>query len=259
MSNDSGVIHEENLCPCGSGNRYGECCAKEGITYGFFEVSGKRIVFNVKEVNNHVRSLACFLNEKIIDPYNKKITISMETALGIIGGLYEILGSCLEPFQLNSSCKMGCNACCRHIIGTTAIEAQMVQRFVERTFGSEDKRRLASSIEKDLNRYPDPVPFQLEYSDHIQDEFFKRHAPCPFLSRGGLCGVYEARPLVCRMYLVFSDPILCKGGKEMAAYDAEYFLDVHRAVECLSLIVFQALDYSRHLPDWFANEFKENS
>jgi hypothetical protein len=71
----------------------------------------------------------------------------------------------------------------------------------------------------------------------------------------GASAVYEVRLLVCRIYIVFSDPGLCKIGKEMAVYEVQYFSDVHRATECLSLLVCGNLDRRRHLPDWFVNEF----
>jgi hypothetical protein len=40
-----------------------------------------------------------------------------------------------------------------------------------------------------------------------------------------------------------------------ASYEAEYFLHVDPALNCLSVLVYPKFNYNRHFPDWFVEEF----
>jgi hypothetical protein len=42
---------------------------------------------------------------------------------------------------------------------------------------------------------------------------------------------------------------------ETASYEAEYFLQVELALNCLSVLVYPKFNYNRHFPDWFTEEF----
>jgi len=39
--------------------------------------------------------------------------------------------------------------------------------------------------------------------------FHRQHRPCPFLDIDGTCSIYPVRPLTCRIYVSFSDPLRC--------------------------------------------------
>ncbi len=42
--------------------------------------------------------------------------------------------------------------------------------------------------------------------------------PCPFLSEAGACGIYEARPLACRIFHAMGDPENCRPGRNQIQY-----------------------------------------
>lgn len=91
----------------------------------------------------------------------------------------------LAPFM---SCKKGCSHCCRIDVQITTLEAELIQ------------------VRQGIPAHPAPQ-FTFGHRD-----------PCPFLVPDGSCGIYESRPLICRMYQVAGDPEHCQDGHEQLTY-----------------------------------------
>jgi len=250
------MIENGDVCPCGSGKTYKTCCSQKGISYGLFECEGKRVIFNVEETNRAVENLLRFLSDEVLVLYHHGEMLDMEKATEKLETVYDMLEHSLAPFSKNSSCQKGCTPCCHHIIETTPIEAEMVRRAIEKHPGHSAMMSLLSRIKKNSEHYPPPVTGNRKYDNDLQARHFEAYTPCPFLSEEGACMIYEARPLLCRMYMVFSDPRLCRIGDGMATYEADYYSQVYTGVQSLSLLVYRDLKHRRHLPDWFVNEFK---
>jgi len=89
-----------------------------------------------------------------------------------------------KPLSPLFSCKKGCSTCCEYSeIGISIIEAEYINKNIKHSFS--------------FQRYP---------------SISKEHNnPCPFLINNQ-CSIYDFRPLVCRTYHVFTDPINCKPG-----------------------------------------------
>lgn len=78
-----------------------------------------------------------------------------------------------------TSCKKGCDSCCKMDVQLTYFEAEYIA--------------LATGI------------------PHRNSELTSGYeSACPFLSEKGTCSIYNYRPLLCRTYHVLSDPELCK-------------------------------------------------
>jgi Fe-S-cluster containining protein len=249
-------IGKRHTCPCGSGRDYEDCCEKAGITYGLLKLGSKEIVFDVEETNQSIQDLMGFLSNEVLEPCNEGASLDTEAALEKLYNTYKRFEKSLSPFSEATPCKKGCTACCHHVVQTTAIEAEAVRQFIKKQFDRSAQSSLLSRINQCRNSYPKFLPLDEEYDEEFQDNYFEKRIPCPFLSTDGSCMVYGSRPLVCRTYMVFSDPEQCIVGDRMAVYEAEYFPEIHRAVHLLSLLSFKDIRITRHLPDWFINEFQ---
>jgi Fe-S-cluster containining protein len=256
VENEIVEIAINNSCPCGSGKQFGDCCVSKGHTYALFDYGGVRFPFDLDASTKDITELMDFCFNNIIRLYEKGTDINIATGLRNLGVIYDLLTPILEPFLRNSSCKKGCSECCHLRVDTTAIEADMIQRHVKEHFDHMDKLKLVSRIRENGKYYPEPRTFGEEYPGDLAEGYFQRHIPCPFLSKERACTIYEVRPLLCRTYIVFSNPQQCKFGELKLAYKGEYFPQLDEAVDCLSALVFRDLQHGRHLPDWFLHEFR---
>lgn len=119
------------------------------------------------------------------------------------------------------TCRKGCHACCRQLVVLTALEARhifikhraRVMRLADRI---EEQAQLIDSFEK-----PEAVlsfsAGNQTYEEHqaranlaavMAEQWWNEKQECVFLE-GGICTIYEDRPLACRRYFVVSDPELC--------------------------------------------------
>ncbi|WP_051257934.1 YkgJ family cysteine cluster protein [Desulfovibrio cuneatus] len=79
------------------------------------------------------------------------------------------------------ACHKGCTACCTHLIPALPAEILGIRFYLNHGIPAE----LRHTLRNNLNHVPEGT--------------------CPFLHLGG-CSIYTIRPMVCRRYLVFSQP-----------------------------------------------------
>lgn len=113
-----------------------------------------------------------------------------------------------------------------------------------------------AKIDEPSKYYPDPTRIGSRYPDELWNRYFNLHIPCPFLATEGHYIVYQARPLIARTHIVFSDPELCKTTKGVHKYEGYYFPQIFAAVGMLSRLVFEDIDYEKHVAHWFVGEFR---
>lgn len=106
------------------------------------------------------------------------------------------------------SCSKGCWQCCTLLVLATLPEAVAI---VERLFEPGQEALL-----RDVKRQLPEVLDQLKETALAVGDWFQRRQPCIYLSSKKVCRVYEARPSVCRLYYVATDPSWC-GDRETRA------------------------------------------
>lgn len=102
------------------------------------------------------------------------------------------------PPKVEYTCTKGCHECCRQAVAITSVEAISLVDYAKR-----------NSIQIDSER----LKRQVKFDDSNWHTLPKEDRDCPFLSKEGLCQVYEIRPLTCRKYYVVSDPDKCNMDK----------------------------------------------
>lgn len=119
------------------------------------------------------------------------------------------------------SCSNGCDICCYQLI-TVSIHEAILLAYIVDNLGTAEKKRLKTSFANILitleknNLLKDLIDFHTnhfgdkELISSIQKEYWNLKLSCPFLLDNS-CSIYPYRPLICRQYLVSSDPVCCKG------------------------------------------------
>ena len=95
------------------------------------------------------------------------------------------------------SCKKGCGSCCSQWVGVYYTEAVEAVAEAKRVGYKIDPNRLL----RQLKIANDP--------ETTRESWFLSAGPCVFLDATGSCGVYEKRPIACRLVLVGSPPEFC--------------------------------------------------
>jgi Fe-S-cluster containining protein len=120
------------------------------------------------------------------------------------------------------SCRAGCSACCRILVGASVWELDRLRRYVEEMPAPERVRaRFDQTIDAVaeaglLDRLRSHPALSAEDAATLAEKYARLQLPCPFLE-DDRCSVYEERPLACRELIVTSDPALCgKAGGEVS-------------------------------------------
>ena len=116
-------------------------------------------------------------------------------------------------------CRPGCTQCCYGAFAINALDALRLRHAMGALSASDPalaariRERAHQYFAKFGSRFPgDPVTGILDTSEAAQEAFeeFANEAPCPALNpETGLCEVYEARPMTCR---VFGPPVRAAAG-----------------------------------------------
>ena len=131
-----------------------------------------------------------------------------------------LIGSVVEKTVQSGrsiSCKAGCGACCRQLVPITYTEAWELAELVEKMpepKRSEVRERFRQAVAKLKESGVYEKLQQSDQNDKYKDnqlgyEYFRLGIPCPFLEDES-CSIHPHRPIVCREYLVTSDPEHCK-------------------------------------------------
>lgn len=123
---------------------------------------------------------------KVLNTYNLPISNKL-------AAIYSFLGEYKAFVEIHACCSKGCSYCCNMDIQLTTLEAEYIHVLKG-------------------------VPMK-----HGKDITTGHTDPCPFLSSGGICNVYELRPITCRSLFAFGEPQNCANGKkalQIGVYDA---------------------------------------
>lgn len=146
-----------------------------------FQIMDKLIIENIGEIQKGITKYKPFMN---------KMRVEMSNSM-FVKAIYQRVDEVNEKYINDKiSCHRGCSYCCHDEIRMTKFESDYLKDYI---FSNKIKpnRRLL----KKQNRHPYSL---LSFNDK----------KCSLL-KNGECQVYEARPLICRIYNSTADPLLC--------------------------------------------------
>jgi hypothetical protein len=123
-----------------------------------------------------------------------------------------------------ATCSRGCTSCCCHWVeDVNSFEAEIMADFLRKHFperidaiirccrgDSAELERLDMLVQDRLGKCSQPGSEPpIDQVDLLLSVFYQLRRPCPLLLEDGSCLAYEVRPLTCRMYISFSDPLRC--------------------------------------------------
>lgn len=164
------------------------------------------------------------------------------------------LAAVLEAEGRKITCSRGCDACCRHFVSSVEpFELVALDRHVKTRadYGElvVSSYRRAAIYEKIL-RAENEAGDDEEAEDRALYRYFTRGHACVFLNADGTCGVYDWRPMSCRMFYAESSPRFCTG-KYLASpwnknFQVELPLEAEEALARCSRLL-ESLDLSENL------------
>jgi Fe-S-cluster containining protein len=113
------------------------------------------------------------------------------------------------------ACRAGCTQCCIGVFAITQLDAVRLQEGLaelekhDPKRGERVRRRVAAAVRRLRAGFPgDAAGILAESGEHFED--FANDEPCPVLDpETGLCDLYAARPMTCR---IFGPPVRSEGG-----------------------------------------------
>lgn len=160
-----------------------------------------------------------------------------------------------------SSCRRGCSHCCRYHILTNIAEAANLAHYIRCTFAAQEIEALRERTRRwhdwdRLRRAAAPLVGTVPRDSPEHDRLC-----CPLLVDGE-CSAYPARPVVCRVHYVSSNPEAClaAGDPDSAAVPPVVLTAVEAATRPFSApirarIEDEGLEFTRSimlLPHWLA-------
>lgn len=143
------------------------------------------------------------------------------------------VGHVLRSEGRKVTCRPGCSACCRHYVSSVepfeliALDAHLKTRpdYADLVLAAHRRaERHAGLVARELERRPELEPE--EASDRALHAYFLRGIPCPFLGENGHCGVYEHRPMACRMFFAESHPRYCEGRRIASPWNRNFQVEL---------------------------------
>jgi Fe-S-cluster containining protein len=245
-------IAKEALCPCGSSKSFGECCESKGHIYEALTIDeiGATITYDQTEIISAVKNLNSFIESRI---NASTIKLTQADALRKLKRLYEKFGSALKPVSASVSCKAGCANCCHLLVLTSKLEAEAMKEYVSSHFTGEQ----LSEFKEKIDKYKEILSSIIansggSFSKESTYTYLSSRIPCAFLDKNNCCSIYEARPFICRKYLVFDNPEVCANPfNKTNQYYSGYHSTVKDAIIKLNQLTYGSKYEYKHLLSWF--------
>jgi Fe-S-cluster containining protein len=130
------------------------------------------------------------------------------------------------------TCSKACSACCRHFVSSVepfelvALDMMVKAResypdIIVSSYGK-------TMVYEQILREEGPGE---EADDRALYRYFLRGQACPFLERDGTCGVYEWRPMACRMFFAESSPRFCAGKALASPWNRNFQVELPQVAE----------------------------
>jgi Fe-S-cluster containining protein len=150
-------------------------------------------------------------------------------------GLYRCydgyVSAVLATGESKVACSKGCSHCCSHYVTSVEPYELLFLHGRVRYHESYPSRVVAmhrrTALFKSLLNAKDGD----DAEDRALYRYYLRGSACPFLGEGGQCGVYESRPMSCRMFYSMSHPSLCKGKGVIDPGNRNFLIELPEDIE----------------------------
>lgn len=157
---------------------------------------------------------------------------AVDTALPPFHACYDAWSrAVLATSEAPTSCARGCGHCCSHYV--SSVEPFELLRLHGRIrSGAAYPSRLVA-FHRRASLYNSLLQGRRDEAsdDRALFRYYLRDLPCPFLQGSGECGVYEDRPMSCRMFFSQSHPSLCRGKAAAAPGNRNFILEMPEDIE----------------------------
>lgn len=90
------------------------------------------------------------------------------------------------------ACQVGCTACCRQDLHVTVVEADAIFAWLREPASADGVPR--------VHALSPPDGARTQVDDHELFDDLAAGDACAFLGAGGLCSIYDVRPIICRSH-----------------------------------------------------------
>jgi len=168
-----------------------------------------------------VESLKDLLAEGASSPLDPEFINSYNIILDRFGAYQQEI---IAASSYHVTCGKNCSQCCYHWVADVysfeaAIIAEHIKQCMPQKISSlcatlrEDAGLLQTiddMLDERVLKSANPQTLEaLDRDDMLLEGFYQLRRPCPLLDADGACSIYALRPMSCRAYLSFSDPLLC--------------------------------------------------
>lgn len=124
----------------------------------------------------------------------------------VIGEADQVFNTVRARFADNVRCEKGCSDCCHALFDLTLVEALFLNTVFNARFSGMDRTRIlkrADEADRQVHRLKRDAFRAVKDGQNAQEillEMAKVRVRCPLLDDEGLCEMYDARPVTCRIY-----------------------------------------------------------
>lgn len=168
--------------------------------------------------------------------YPAALTEAVESRVPRLHAAYDAcVARVLAEERRKPTCSRACSACCRHFVSSVepfeivALDAHLKARpgYGDLVWAAYRRAGVFESIlARELEKGDEE-----EADDRAIYRYFLKGIPCPFLEADGSCGVYDFRPMACRMFFAESPPRYCAGKAIASPWNRNFQVEMPQDVE----------------------------
>lgn len=141
----------------------------------------------------------------------------------------------LDTGEEKVTCAKACSHCCNHYV--TSVEPYELIFLHGKIHADPRYPGQLISLHRRVTLFKSLLRGGFDDAEQAADEdkalfrYYLRGQACPFLTAAGVCGIYENRPMSCRMFYSLSHPSLCKGKSVIAPGNRNFLIELPDDIE----------------------------
>ncbi|WP_243292125.1 YkgJ family cysteine cluster protein [Bacillus sp. FJAT-47783] len=174
------------------------------------------------------------------------------TLKGLLSVVDEEIEKIEQKATIKPSCLKGCAHCCYFPIIVTQAEGKMLVDYIE-TLPEKAREDMKAHLKDYFSTYEAKIKdvCSMPFEGDFKKTYIRKQLPCPFLdTNSNTCKAYEVRPIPCRTYLNYCDPIVCAENdvpKEPFSYEFFYAFYMQALNEVIQELVEEE-EFPFHYP-----------